>query len=166
MSQPIRGLGSHLIFGLAWKTRTWLRTLRSCYSSNFLEFCLVVSEEMLKMCQPIRDKGVHLVFMIGKKYHKLGGGRWDLLSCQVSLYSIQQFQKRSQKCDHNSALQPSAQVHENVKDEKILARGTHMCSLEATSFFVWKGLIKHICAILSSSLPSIRFTAKSKGAIK
>ena len=59
--------------------------------------------------------------------HKLGRGRWDLASCQVSLNSVQQFQRRSRKCeklttdrqtdgrrtthDHNSALEPSAQVH-------------------------------------------------------
>ena len=30
--------------------------------------------------------------------HKLGRGRWDLASCQVSLNSIKQFQRRSRKC--------------------------------------------------------------------
>ena len=59
--------------------------------------------------------------------HKLGKGRWDLASCQVSLNSVQRVQRRSRKCeklttdgqtdgrpttrDHNSALEPSAQVH-------------------------------------------------------
>ena len=56
--------------------------------------------------------------------HKLWRGRWDLAACQVSLYSVQRFQRRSRKCekltttdgrrithDHNSALEPSAQVH-------------------------------------------------------
>ena len=32
------------------------------------------------------------------KKHKLGRGRWDFASCQVSLNSIQRFQRRSQKC--------------------------------------------------------------------
>ena len=32
------------------------------------------------------------------KKHKLGRGRWDLASCQVSLNSVRQFQKRSRKC--------------------------------------------------------------------
>ena len=67
--------------------------------------------------------------------HKLGRGHWDLASCQVSLNSVQQFQRRSRKFeklntdgqtdrqtdrqtdgrrtthDHYSALEPSAQVH-------------------------------------------------------
>ena len=30
--------------------------------------------------------------------HKLSRGRWDLASCQVSLNSVQRFQRRSQKC--------------------------------------------------------------------
>ena len=30
--------------------------------------------------------------------HKLGRGRWDLTSCQVSLNSVQRFQRRSWKC--------------------------------------------------------------------
>ena len=30
--------------------------------------------------------------------HKLGRRHYDLASCQVSLYSVQQFQRRSQKC--------------------------------------------------------------------
>ena len=30
--------------------------------------------------------------------HKLSRGRWDLASCQVSLNSVQRFQRRSRKC--------------------------------------------------------------------
>ena len=64
--------------------------------------------------------------------HTLGRGGWDLASCKVWLNSVQRFQRRSRKCeklttdrrtdgrrtdgrrtthDHNSALEPSAQVH-------------------------------------------------------
>ena len=49
------------------------------------------------MSQPIRGQGGHLVFPIGHK-NKLGRGRWDLASCQVSLNSVQRFQRRSRKC--------------------------------------------------------------------
>ena len=31
--------------------------------------------------------------------HKLGRGRWDLASCQVSLNCVQRFQRRSRKCE-------------------------------------------------------------------
>ena len=56
--------------------------------------------------------------------HKLGRGRWDIASCQVSLNSVQRFRRKSRICekltttddgrtdgrtthDHNSALEPS-----------------------------------------------------------
>ena len=72
-------------------------------------------------------RAANLFFRSARK-HKLGRGRWDLASCQVSLNSIQRFQRRSWKCeklttdgrrtdgrrtmrDHNSALEPSVQVH-------------------------------------------------------
>ena len=38
-----------------------------------------------------------LFFRLAQK-HKLGRGRWDLASCQVSLNSVQRFQRRSQRC--------------------------------------------------------------------
>ena len=50
------------------------------------------------MSQPIRGKGGHLVFPITPKNTNLVEGRWDLASCQVSLNSVQRFQRRSRKC--------------------------------------------------------------------
>ena len=41
--------------------------MRSCFLSSFIEFLSAVSEEMLKMSQPIRGQGGHLVFPIGPK---------------------------------------------------------------------------------------------------
>ena len=37
-------------------------------------------------------------FLDRPEKHKLGRGRWDLAFCQVSLNSVQQFQRRSRKC--------------------------------------------------------------------
>ena len=39
--------------------------------------------------------------------HKLGKGRWYLASCQVSLNSVQQFQRRSRKCLSKSETRPA-----------------------------------------------------------
>ena len=60
------------------------------------------------MSQPIRGQGGHLVFPISPKKHKLGRGLWDLASCQVSLNSVQWFQRRSWKClSQSEARRPS-----------------------------------------------------------
>ena len=50
------------------------------------------------MSQPIRGQGGHLCFSDRPEKHKLGRGCWDLASCQVSLNSVQRFQRRSRKC--------------------------------------------------------------------
>ena len=59
--------------------------------------------------------------------HKLGRGRWDLSSCQVSLNSVQQFQSRSWKCLSQSEARVSIlffrSAHKNtilVEDIEIL----------------------------------------------
>ena len=41
---------------------------------------------------------IHLVFPISPKNTKLGIWRWDLVSRQISLNSVQWFQRRSRKC--------------------------------------------------------------------
>ena len=81
-----------------------------------------------------------LFFALAPEKHKLGRGCWVLASCQVSLNSVQPFQRRSRKCeklttddgrtddgrrttrDHNSALEPSAQVqlkNHNQNDKSL-----------------------------------------------
>ena len=78
-----------LFFQSAWKTQTWLRMLRSCFLSSFVEICSAVSEEKLKMSQPIRGQGGHLVSPIGPKNTNLVEdiSTLDLASCQVWLNS-------------------------------------------------------------------------------
>ena len=66
--------------------------------SSFVEFQSAVSEKKSKMSQPIRGQGSHLVFPIGPKNTNLVGDVEDLASSQVSLNSLQRFQRRSLKC--------------------------------------------------------------------
>ena len=49
------------------------------------------------MSQPIMGHGGYLFFTDRPEKHRLGKGRKDLASCQVSSNSVQQFQ-RSRKC--------------------------------------------------------------------
>ena len=42
--------------------------------------------------------GWQFLFTFRPVKHKLGRGRWELAFCQVSLNSVQQFQRKSQKC--------------------------------------------------------------------
>ena len=72
-----------LFFRSARKTQTWLRALRSCFLSSFVEFRSVVSEKKSKMSQPIRGQGGHLVFPIGSKNTNLVEGVEILLSVKL-----------------------------------------------------------------------------------
>ena len=67
MSQPIRGLGGHLVFPIGLKNTNFVEDVEICFLSSFVEFRSAVSEEKLKMSQPIRGQGGHLVFPIGPK---------------------------------------------------------------------------------------------------
>ena len=64
---------------------------RSSFLSSFVEFRSSVSEKKLKMFQPIRCQGCHLIFRLNKK-NQIVRGR------QVSPNSVQRFKKRSRNC--------------------------------------------------------------------
>ena len=68
MSQPIRGWGGHLVFSDRPEKHKHGRgrwDLASCQVSlNSVQRFL---EKRSKMCQPIRDQGIHFVFPIGPK---------------------------------------------------------------------------------------------------
>ena len=79
------------------------------------------------MYQPIRGQGGRLVFLIGPKNTNLVGGHRDLTSCQVSLNSVQRFQRRGRMCLSQSEARAailffrSAQKNTNlVEDVAIL----------------------------------------------
>ena len=91
MSQPIRSQGGHFVFPIGPKNTN------------------LVSEEKSKMSQPIRgQRGRPSCVSDRPEKYKLGRGRLDLASCQVSLNSIQRFQRRSRKClSQSEARRPS-----------------------------------------------------------
>ena len=51
--------------------------------------------------------------------HKLGRGRWDLASCQVSLNSVQRFQRRSRKCLSQSEASAAIFFSNRPKKHKL-----------------------------------------------
>ena len=79
------------------------------------------------MSQPIRDQGGHLVFPIApppKK--KLGRGLWDLASCQVSLNSVQRFQRRSRKCLSQSEARAAILFFRSARKNTNLVEGVEI----------------------------------------
>ena len=68
--------------------------------------------------------------------HKLGRGRWDLASYQVSLNSVQQFQRRSRKCLSQSEARRQSCFSDRPEKHK-LGRGRwdlSSCQVSSNSF--------------------------------
>ena len=129
MSPPIRGQGSHLVFPISPKNTNLVDDIEIFLPVKFRWIPFSGFRGEVENVSANQRPGRPSCFSDRPEKHKLGRGCWDLTSCQVSLNSIQRFQRRSRKCeklttdgrrtddgrrtthDHNSALEPSAQVH-------------------------------------------------------
>ena len=132
MSQPIRGQGGHLVFPIGLKNTNFVEDVEIYLPVKFRWIPFSGFRGEVKNVLANQRPGRPSFFSDRPEKHKLGRGLWDLASCQVSLNSVQQFQRRSRKCeklttddrrtdrqtdgqrttrDHYSAHEPLAQVH-------------------------------------------------------
>ena len=127
MSQPIRGKDGHLVFQIGPKNTNLVEDVEILLPVKFRWIPFRGFRVEVENVSANQRPGRPSCFSDRPVKHKLGRGCWDLASCQVSLNSVQWFQRRSRKCeklttdgqtdrrrtthDHNSALEPSAQVH-------------------------------------------------------
>ena len=98
MSQPIRGQGGHLVFPIGPKNTNLVEDIEILLPVNFRRIPISCFRGKVENVSANQRPGRPSCFSDRPKKHKLGRGRWDLASCQVSLNSIQRFQKRSRKC--------------------------------------------------------------------
>ena len=98
MSQPIRGQSGHLVFPISPKNTNLVEDIEILLPVKFrwIPFSSFRGEvENVSANQ--RPEGPSC-FSNQSEKHKLGRGHRDLASCQISLNSIQRFQRRSRKC--------------------------------------------------------------------
>ena len=132
MSQPIRGQGSHLVFPIGLKNTNLVEDVVILLPVKFLWIPFSGFRGEVENVSANQRPGRPSCFSDRLEKHKLGRGRWDLAFCQVSLNSVQRFQRRSRKYESlrrtdgrtddrrtdgrrtvrydNSSLEPSAQV--------------------------------------------------------
>ena len=67
--------------------------------------------------------------------HKLGRGHWDLASCQVSLNSIQQFQRRSGKCLSQSEAKAAILYFRSARKTQTWYKTLRSCFLSSFDEF-------------------------------
>ena len=98
MSQPIRGQGGQLVFPIGPKNTNLMEDVEILLPVKFRWILFSGFREEVENVSANQRPGRPACFSNRPKKHKLDGGRWDLASCQVSLNSLQRFQRRSQKC--------------------------------------------------------------------
>ena len=91
MSQPIRGQGDHLVFPIGSKNTNWVEDVEILLPTKFcwIPFSGFRGED--ENVSGNQRPGRPSCFSDRPEKHKLGRGRWDLASCQVSLNSVQPF---------------------------------------------------------------------------
>ena len=94
MSQPIRSQGGHLVFTIGPKNTNLVEDIEVLLPVKFRWILFIGFREEVKNVSANQRPGRPSCFSDRPKKHKLGRGRWDLASCQVSLNSVQQFQRK------------------------------------------------------------------------
>ena len=129
MSQPIRGQGGHLVFPIGPKNTNLVESVEILLPVKFRLIPFNSFRGEVENVSANQRPGRPSCFSDRPEKHKLGRGRSDLASCQVSFNSVQRFHRRSRKCESlrtddddgrtdgrrtvrydNSSLEPSAQV--------------------------------------------------------
>ena len=98
MSQPIRGQVSHLVFSIGSKNTNLVEGFEILLPVKFRWILFSGFRGEVENVSANQRPGRPSCFSDRPEKHKLGRGCWDLASCQVSLNSVQRFQRRSRKC--------------------------------------------------------------------
>ena len=99
MSQSIRGQGGHLVFPIGPKNTNLVEDIEILLPVKFCWIPFGGIRGEVENVSANQRPGRPSCFSDRPEKHKLGRGRWDLASCQVSLNSNQRFQRRSRKCE-------------------------------------------------------------------
>ena len=98
MSRLIRGQGGHLVFSIGPKNTNLVEGVEILLPIKFRWIRFSGFREEVENVSANQKPGRPLCFSDQPEKHKIGRGRWDLAAYQVSLNSVQWFQRRSRKC--------------------------------------------------------------------
>ena len=97
-SQPIGGQGGHLVFLIGPKNTNLVEDVKILLPVKFRWIPFSDFRGEVENVSANQKPGRPSCFSDRPAKHKLGRGRWELASCQISLNSVQRFQRRSRKC--------------------------------------------------------------------
>ena len=122
MFQPIRGQGGHLVFPIGPKNTNLVENVEILLPVKFHWIPFSRSRGEVENVSANQKPGRPSCFSDRPEKHKLGRGHWDLASCQVSLNSVQRFQRRSPKCLSQSEAR-AAILFSDRPEKHTLGRG-------------------------------------------
>ena len=92
------GQGSHFVFPIGPKNTNLVEDVEILLPVKFRWILFSGFRGEVENVSANQRSGRPSCFSDRPEKHKLGRGRWDLVFCQVSLNSVQRFQRRSRKC--------------------------------------------------------------------
>ena len=119
MSQPIRGQGGHLVFLIGPKNTILVEDVEILLPVKFRWNQLSGFSGEVENVSANQRQGRPSCFSDQPEKHKLGRGRWDLASCQVSLNSVKRFQRRSRKCLSQSEARAAILFFQSARKHKL-----------------------------------------------
>ena len=128
MSQPIRDQGGHLVFPIRPKNTNLVEDVEILLPVKFCWILFSGFREEVENVSANQRPGRPSCFSDWPEKHKHGRGRWDLASCQVSLNSVQQFQ-RSQKCLSQSEARAAISFFRSAQKTQTWKRMLRSCIL-------------------------------------
>ena len=131
MSQPFRGQGSYLVFPIGPKNTNLVKDVDILLPVNLLWIPLSGSREKVENVSANQRPGRPSCFSDQPEKHKLGTGHWDLASCQVSLNSVQRFQRRSWKCLSQSEARAEILFFRSARKTQTWLRRLSSCFLSS-----------------------------------
>ena len=133
MSQPIRGQGIHLVFPIGPKNTNLVEDVEILLPFKFPWIPFSGFRGEVENISANQRPGRQSCFSDRPEKHKHGSGRWDLASCQVSLNSVQRFQRRSRKCLSQSEARAAILFFRSAGKHK-LCRGHYDLASSQVSF--------------------------------
>ena len=131
MSRQIRGQGGHLVFPISPKNTNLVEDIEILLPVKFRWILFSGFRGEVENVSTNQRPGRPSCFSDQHEKHKLCRGCWDLASCQVSLNSVQRFQRRSRKCLSQSEARAAILFFRSAWKTQIRYRMLSSCFLSS-----------------------------------
>ena len=156
MSRLIRGQGRHFVSPIGQKNTNLVESVVILLP---VKLCWIPFSGFRREVENVsanQRPGRPSCFSYRPEKHKLGRGRWDLASYQVSLISVQWFQRRSRKCLSQSETRAAIFFLIGPKNTNLVEGVEILLSVKFLwiPFIVWRGEVKNVSANERPGRPS------------